>query len=381
MTPKLARFVDAQFSGARACATPALVFDLDRLRDNFAALRAALPTAHIYYAVKANPAAPVLDLLHRLGARFDAASINEVRQCLTAGAQPGLISFGNTVKKITAITAAHRAGVDLFAFDSAAELQKIAEAAPGARVFCRLAVSQEGADWPLSHKFGTDAPTAVALLIKAEQLGLVPYGLSFHVGSQQTGVGAYCDAIGAAALVFSDLRSRGIDLSMLNIGGGFPVRYRDDIPTMGAFGAAITEALRTHFGNHWPELIIEPGRALVADAGVVVSEVVLTCPRPTDQNRRWVYLDIGRFGGLAETEAEAIRYRISAPGVTGAPQPAVLAGPSCDGVDVLYRETDCPLPADLAAGDHVLIHDTGAYVTSYASQGFNGFTPPEEHYL
>ncbi len=381
MTPKLARFVDAQFSGARACATPALVFDLDRMRENYAALRASLPSAHIYYAVKANPAAPVLDLLTQLGSRFDAASIAEVRQCLAAGAAPSAISFGNTVKKAAAIAEAHDAGVDLFAFDSRAELEKIAAAAPGARVFCRLAVSQEGADWPLSHKFGTDAPTAVALLVEAEQRGLVPYGVSFHVGSQQTGVGAYCNAIGAASLVFTDLRSQGIDLSMLNIGGGFPVRYREDIPTLGAFGMAITEALRANFGNHWPELIIEPGRALVADAGVMVSEVVLTCPRPTDQQRRWVYLDIGRFGGLAETEAEAIRYRITAPGVTGAPEPAVLAGPSCDGVDVLYRETACPLPADLAAGDYVLIHDTGAYVTSYASQGFNGFAPPEEHYL
>jgi len=376
MNPKLAHFLD---SGAYS--TPALICDLDRVRENFRALQAALPDAAIYYAVKANPASPILDTLVGLESHFDAASIEEVRQCLIAGAEPGTISFGNTVKKSAAIAEAMRVGVDLFAFDSREELDKLAEAAPGARVYCRLAVSQEGADWPLPHKFGTDAAHARDLLIEAARRGLVPYGLSFHVGSQQTGVGAYQDAIGAAAMVFTDLRQRGIDLAMLNLGGGFPIRYRDEIPPIGDFGLAITEALRQHFGNHWPELIIEPGRALVGDAGVIVSEVVLACDRSADGGRRWVYLDIGRFGGLAETEDEAIRYRISAPGIRGKDQDMVIAGPTCDGVDVLYRKTVTLLPERLAAGDRVLIHDTGAYVTSYASQGFNGFSPPEEHYL
>ena len=271
--------------------------------------------------------------------------------------------------------------MNLFAFDSREELDKLAQLAPGARVYCRLAVSQIGAEWPLSRKFGTDPIDARTLMVEAADRGLVPYGLSFHVGSQQTGVGAYQEAIGVAAMVFTDLRCRGIDLTMLNIGGGFPIRYREDIPLMGDFGAAVTDALRQHFGNDWPELMIEPGRALVGDAGVIVSEVVLACNRSTDGDRRWIYLDIGRFGGLAETEGEAIRYRISAPGIGGPDNNMVIAGPTCDGIDVLYREAATPLPERLASGDRVLIHDTGAYVTSYASQGFNGFNPPEEHYL
>ena len=376
MSPKVARFLD---SGAFS--TPALICDLDRVRDNFNALRAAFPRTAIYYAVKANPAAPILDTLTQLGSKFDAASIEEIRLCLATGANPAEINFGNTVKKCSAILEAWHAGVNLFAFDSREELDKLAQLAPGARVYCRLAVSQSGAEWPLSRKFGTDPIDARTLMVEAAGRGLVPYGLSFHVGSQQTGVGAYQEAIGIAAMVFTDLRCRGIDLTMLNMGGGFPIRYREDIPSMGDFGAAVTDALRQHFGNDWPELMIEPGRALVGDAGVIVSEVVLACNRSTDGDRRWIYLDIGRFGGLAETEGEAIRYRISAPGISGPDNNMVIAGPTCDGVDVLYREAATPLPERLASGDRILIHDTGAYVTSYASQGFNGFNPPEEHYL
>ncbi len=376
MTPKLARFVDST-----AYATPCLALDLDRVEANYAALAAALPDARIYYAVKANPAAPVLARLNRLGSYFDAASIEEIGQCLAAGAEPKAISFGNTVKKSSAIAAAHRHGVGLYAFDSEEELEKLARHAPGARVYCRLAVSQQGADWPLSRKFGTTAAHAARLLERGAVRGLVPYGLSFHAGSQQTGVKAYQSAIAQAALVFTDLKRRGIDLRLLNLGGGFPTHYREDVPDAENFGAAIMAAIREGFGNDLPELLIEPGRAIVADAGVVISEVVLACRREADEGRRWVYLDIGRFGGLAETEGEAIRYRITAPGRTGPESRVVLAGPSCDGVDVLYRDTEYRLPEALEAGDLVLLHDTGAYVTTYASQGFNGFPPLAEHYI
>ncbi|HET9148800.1 MAG TPA: type III PLP-dependent enzyme [Acetobacteraceae bacterium] len=376
MTPKLAQFID---SGVPA--TPCLILDMDRVEENYRALRAALPDAAIYYAVKANPAAPILARLTSLGSRFDAASIEEIEQCLQAGAVAERISFGNTVKKASAIAAAHRHGVDLYAFDSMEELDKLSRFAPGAKVYCRLAVSQEGADWPLSRKFGTTAAHARDLLIEAAARGLVPHGVSFHVGSQQTGVGAYQSAIAQAAMVFTDLRERGIDLRLLNLGGGFPARYREDVPSFEDFGGAIMEAMCRAFGNNLPEMLIEPGRAMVADAGVVVSEVILACTREADEGRRWVYLDIGRFGGLAETEGEAIRYEITAPGASGAPAPAVLAGPSCDGMDVMYRSADYRLPQGLTAGDRVLIHGTGAYVTTYASQGFNGFPPPREHYI
>ncbi|MDE2583732.1 MAG: type III PLP-dependent enzyme, partial [Rhodospirillales bacterium] len=254
MTPKIARFL-THFQPA----TPCLVLDLDRVEQNFQALRRALPLARIYYAVKANPAAPVLDRLVSLGSSFDAAGIEEIDACLEAGARPEAISFGNTIKKNSAIARAHAAGVSLFAFDSDEELEKLAAHAPGARVYCRIRVENDGADWPLSRKFGTTVAHAGALMRRAGELGLDPYGLSFHVGSQQTTTAAYDLAISQVAMLFTDLTEAGVNLRMMNLGGGFPTRYREPVPEIGDFAAAIMGAMTRHFGNALPEMVIEPG--------------------------------------------------------------------------------------------------------------------------
>jgi ornithine decarboxylase len=371
----------AQFLVDHQPATPCLVFDVDRVSDNFRALRRALPLARIYYAVKANPAPQVLDRLVALGSSFDAASFEEIEACLAAGARPDAISFGNTIKKVSAIRRAHAAGVPMFAFDSIEELNKLAAHAPGARVYCRILVENTGADWPLSRKFGTSVESAKALMIRAAELGLDPYGLSFHVGSQQTDPAAYRTAVAKASLLFTDLRQAGVNLRMINCGGGFPTRYRDDIPEIGHFADAIMRAVIDHFGNDLPELIIEPGRSIVADAGVINSEVVLVSKRGATGPVRWVYLDIGRFGGLAETEGEAIRYSIATPHDGTATGPVSIAGPTCDGADIMYEKANYRLPLALTTGDQVQLLATGAYTTTYASQGFNGFAPMAEHYI
>ena len=271
--------------------------------------------------------------------------------------------------------------MSLFAFDSAEELQKLAQHAPGARVYCRILVENEGADWPLSRKFGTTVEQARALMLRAADMGLDPYGLSFHVGSQQTTTRAYEVAIGKVAMLFTDLTEAGVNLRMINLGGGFPTRYRDDVPEIDQFGDAIMTAMTGHFGNALPEMLIEPGRFIVGDAGVVSAEVVLVSRRDPDDPVRWVYLDIGRFGGLAETEGEAIKYRILTQH-DGTPMgPVAIAGPTCDGADILYEKSNYRLPLALASGDRVELLSTGAYVTTYASQRFNGFAPLAEHYL
>jgi ornithine decarboxylase len=376
MTPKIARFLAEQQP-----ATPCLVLDVDRVEQNFAALRAALPLAQIYYAVKANPARPILERLVRLGSRFDAASHEEIQACLAAGAAASAVSYGNTIKKVSAIRSAYAAGVNMFAFDCAEELDKLAAHAPGSRVYCRILVTNAGADWPLSRKFGTTIESARALMLRAGELGLDPYGLSFHVGSQQTDTASYEAAIGRVAMLFTDLRDSGVNLRMVNLGGGFPARYRDDVPGIDAFGRAIMRAMTEHFGNDLPDVVIEPGRFVVADAGVVSAEVVLVSHRDRNDPQRWVYLDIGRFGGLAETEGEAIRYRITTPHDGGAVGPVAIAGPTCDGADILYERSNYRLPMALACGDRIELLSTGAYVTTYASQGFNGFAPLAEHYI
>lgn len=376
MTPKVARFLAEQQP-----ATPCLVLDLDRVEANFRAIRHALPLAQIYYAVKANPARPVLERLVRLHSSFDAASYEEVAACLAAGAQPAAISFGNTIKKASAIRRAHEAGISLFAFDSAEELEKLAAHAPGARVYCRILVENAGADWPLSRKFGTSVEMAKELMLRAGDMGLDPYGLSFHVGSQQTATHAYEAAIGKVAMLFTDLTEAGVNVRMMNLGGGFPTRYRDEVPEIDRFGDAIMRAMTEHFGNALPEILIEPGRSVVGDAGLVSAEVVLVSRKSKDDPVRWVYLDIGRFGGLAETEGEAIKYRIATPRDGGKTGPVAIAGPTCDGADIMYEKSNYRLPLALRTGDRISVLSTGAYVTTYASQGFNGFTPLAEHYI
>jgi ornithine decarboxylase len=376
MTPKIARYLREH-----APATPCLVLDVDRVEENYRALKAALPLARVYYAVKANPAAPILARLTALGSSFDAASWEEIEACLAAGAAPGAISYGNTIKKVSAIRAAHAAGVTMFAFDSEPELLKLAKHAPGARVYCRILVKNEGAEWPLSRKFGCELEMARDLMVQARDLGLDPYGISFHVGSQQTSTAAYEGAIARVGMLFTDLKEAGVKLRMVNLGGGYPVRYRAEVPGIDDFGAAIMGAMTAHFGNDLPEMVVEPGRFLVGDAGVVSSEVVLVSRKGKDDPVRWVYLDIGRFGGLAETEGEAIKYAFRTPHDGGPDGPVTIAGPTCDSTDTLYEKSNYRLPLALEGGDRVELLSTGAYVTTYASQAFNGFRPLAEHYV
>ncbi|MDS1137872.1 ornithine/lysine decarboxylase [Nitratireductor indicus] len=363
------------FLATRRPEGPCLVVDLDVVRENYCAFEKALPDSKIYYAVKANPAPEILRLLAQLGSSFDTASVAEIEMALNAGATADRISFGNTIKKERDIARAFDLGIRLFAVDSVEEVEKIARVAPGARVFCRVLTDGEGADWPLSRKFGCVPEMAVDVLRQARALGLDAYGVSFHVGSQQTDLTAWDRALADARRVFAALAEEGIVLRMVNMGGGFPTRYLRDVPAAQAYGQAIFTALRKYFGNRIPETIIEPGRGMVGNAGVIKSEVVLISKKADNDNVRWVFLDIGKFGGLAETMDEAIRYPLLTRHDGSETAPCVLAGPTCDSADVLYEKTPYPLPLSLTIGDEVLIEGTGAYTTTYASVAFNGFEP------
>jgi ornithine decarboxylase len=363
-------------------ATPCAVIDLEQVRYNYRAMAKGAPWAEIFYAVKANPAAPILSLLGAEGSSFDAASIGEIEACLAAGVPAERISYGNTVKKRTDIATAYAQGIRLFAFDSSAELAKLAEAAPGARVFCRIVVANDGARWPLSRKFGCEPDEAVPLLIAARDAGLIPAGLSFHVGSQQTEPERWREGISRCATLFTRLAQEGINLELVNLGGGLPIPYRNDndVDTAWMFDA-IARALDEIFGAEMPRILMEPGRAIVATAGKILSEVVLVTDRIYGGRQRWVYLDVGRYGGLAETEGEAIQYYVGYEGSDDELAPAVLAGPTCDSHDVMYEEATYDLPVGLKAGDLLVFGNTGAYTTTYASVNFNGFAPLQEHFV
>ena len=354
---------------------PCLVVDLDVVRDNYRAFAKAFPDSRVFYAVKANPAPELLSLLASLGSCFDTASVAEIEMVLAAGASPERISFGNTIKKERDVARAYALGVRLFAVDCKAEVEKIARAAPGAKVFCRFLFGCAGAEWPLSRKFGCDPEMAVDVLEHAHKLGLEAVGVSFHVGSQQRRTAAWDEALKSASAIFRACAERGIALSMVNLGGGFPTKYLRDVPAVEAYGRSIFRALRKHFGNAIPETIIEPGRGMVGNAGMIEAEVVLVSNKSAHDHVRWVYLDIGKFGGLAETMGESIRYPIKTPRDGDEVGPCVLAGPTCDSADVLYEKRPYELPISLEIGDKVLIEGTGAYTATYAAVAFNGFAP------
>ena len=361
---------------------PCLVVDTEVVRENYNAFARAMPDSRVFYAVKANPAPEILRLLAGLGSSFDCASVPEIDMALAAGATPDRISYGNTIKKERDIAAAYARGIRLFAVDCVEEVEKISRAAPGSRVFCRILCAGDGAEWPLSRKFGCEPELAIGVLEHAHRLGLDAYGISFHVGSQQPNPAAWDAALKATAEVFRTLSDRGIQLRMVNLGGGFPAKYLKKIPLVKTYGRAISTALRKHFGNRIPETIIEPGRGMVGDAGIIKAEVVLISKKSaTEGEPRWVYLDIGKFGGLAETMDEAIRYPIRTVHDRDEKSPCVIAGPTCDSVDVLYEKAPYDLPVSLSIGDEVLIEGTGAYTTTYSAVAFNGFEPLKSYVI
>ena len=359
---------------------PCLVLDLDVVRDNYRAFASTLPDTKVFYAVKANPEPAILRLLADMGSCFDVASVAETRAVLAAGATPDRISYGNTIKKESEIATAFALGVTMFAVDCEAEVDKVGRAAPGARVICRIHCDGSGSEWPLSRKFGCEPQYAVDILEYAHRAGLAAHGVSFHVGSQQHNVEAWDRALASTAAIFRGCAERGIALQMVNLGGGFPATYLRKTPKLESYGKAIFRALRRHFGNAVPETIIEPGRGLVGNAGVIEAEVVLIAKRSPQDEVRWVYLDIGKFHGLAETIEESIRYPIRTARDGDEMVPSIVAGPTCDSVDVLYEKNPYPLPVSLAIGDKVLIEATGAYTATYSSVGFNGY-PPLKSYV
>ena len=362
--------------------TPFLIIDTATINRQYDEMIQAFPYANVYYAVKANPAPEVLTMLRDKGSNFDIASIYELDKVLALGVTPNRISYGNTIKKARDIRTFFEKGVRMFATDSEADLRNIARAAPGSKIYVRILT--EGtltADWPLSRKFGCQTDMAMDLMILARDLGLVPYGVSFHVGSQQRDIGAWDAALGKVKVIFERLRQEdGIELKMINMGGGFPANYISRTNDLQTYADEITRYIREDFGDEFPEIIIEPGRSLISNAGVLVSEVVLISRKSRTALHRWVFTDVGKFSGLVETMDEAIKFPIHTE-KTGEVEDVVIAGPSCDSADIMYENYKYGLPLNLAIGDRLYWLSTGAYTTSYSSIEFNGFPPLKDYYI
>lgn len=360
--------------------TPFLVVLLDMVQQKFEEFRASFPYAKIYYAVKANPGKDLLTMLRDLGSCFDIASIYELNRVLDLGVSPDRVSFGNTIKKAKHIREAYEKGVRLFVTDSEADIRNLAKEAPGARVFFRVLMEALTADWPLSRKFGCQPRMVTELVSLAADLGLEPHGISFHVGSQQREISAWDAAIAKANYLFEWMEEEHIHLKAMNMGGGFPADYLSKTNPLSVYAEEINRYMNLHFGDDVPEIYLEPGRGLVGEAGILVSEVVLISKKSKTDLKRWVYTDVGKFNGLIETMEESIKYPVYTEknGETG---DVILAGPTCDSQDIMYEDFKYQLPLSLDIGDRLYWLSTGAYTASYSSVEFNGFPPLKTYYL
>jgi len=362
--------------------TPFLVIDLKKIEENYKQLAQLLPYAKIYYAVKANPHPEILKLLADMGSYFDIASIYELDEVLKIGVSPDRISYGNTIKKEEDIKYAYEKGVRLFATDSSSDVKKLAENAPGSKVFFRILVEGGEADWPLSKKFGAHPDMIYHLIIKAKNLGLTPYGISFHVGSQQRDVGQWDSAISQCKYLFDAAKSEGIQLKLLNLGGGFPTQYLIPTNKLPVYTTEITRRLKEDFGEEFPEIMVEPGRYMVGDAGTIVTKIILISKKSVLNQYEWIYLDCGVYNGLMETLDESIKYPIFTEKENSAGKKEyVLAGPTCDSFDTLYQNFKYLLPSNLKDGDKLYFLTTGAYTSTYSTIAFNGFPPLKVYVL
>ncbi|HBM16263.1 MAG TPA: ornithine decarboxylase [Lentisphaeria bacterium] len=369
-------------SAADKYETPFLLVNTDIVERNYKDLQTFFPYAKTYYAVKANPDKEVLNKLNNLGSNFDIASIYELDKVLAIGVKPERLSYGNTIKKPNHIEYAYNKGVRLFATDSEMDLRNIAKTAPGSKIFCRiLTEGAETADWPLSRKFGCQPDMSIDLLILAKKLGLVPYGVSFHVGSQQRDIGTWDSAIAKVKYIYDWMSSNeDVRLKMINMGGGLPAPYLSKTNDLQIYADEITRYLHDDFGDELPEVILEPGRSMVGNCGILVSEIVLISRKSRTALDRWVYLDVGKFNGLIETLEECIKYPLYCE-KKGVCEESVIAGPTCDSQDVMYEYAQYSLPLSLAVGDRIYWLTTGAYTSSYCSVEFNGFPPLKTYHV
>ena len=374
---------------ARRHGTPLYIVSGEQIRHNYRLLDQGLPAVKLFYAVKANPHPGILEILAAEGAGFDVASRGECLAAVSAGANPrDDLIFADTVKDPRHIAHAHSIGLDDFTFDNPSELTQIARHAPGANVHLRLLVSNEGSVAHLNEKFGAPAGEAVELLLAARDQGLHPRGVSFHVGSQCLHARRYVEAFRTVRGVFDQAADRGLNLEMIDIGGGFPVRYHDEPVDLAATCAVIDGAYRELFGSEIDaglQLVAEPGRALVGDAVILVSRVISESVRLDSDGtpRNWLYFDDGTYGSFMEVLLYHVDYPLR--GLSdGAPTPYVLAGPTCDSIDVFSRDHSgavrpVTLP-EMHLDDLLVAGSMGAYTFSEATR-FNGFEPPAFVYI
>ena len=328
-----------------------------------------LPEVTPYYAIKANAHPGIIRTFIKLGAGFDVASAPEIKHVLRLGASPSKVVFANTIKTEDDIISARRRRVRLMTFDNEPELYKIAKHYPRARVLARIKVANQGSVVELSLKFGADPEHAYFLLRKARALGLVPAGISFHVGSQSTNVENYLQALEISAGIFKEAKKNGLQLKIMDIGGGFPIQHFDNEIGVNfeRMASQIRREIRALF-DKTVKFIAEPGRFLVGPAGILVTQVI---GRAFRNNKNYYYLNDGIYGDFSGMIFDHCRYEFKTLR-RGHKFLSTLAGPTCDSFDTLSLNEEVP---ELYVGDVIYVKNIGAYSSASATAGFNGFPP------
>lgn len=355
--------------------TPYFYTSKEILKQNYEAFSGLFHNAEILYALKANSDPKILTYLDQLGCGFEAASFYEIDLLLSLGVAPSRIIYGTSIKPAAHIYQSFHAGIHRFAADSREELEKIAENAPGSKIFIRAIVNDKGSVFKMSERFGTPPETLTDLIICARNLGLKTYGISFYVGSQATNAGRWAEGIETVRPAIEALLQEGITLEVLNIGGGFPVRYRNHryVPELEHIVTSINSAL--HQLPYIPKLLMEPGRGLVATSTVLVAEVIARNDR---DGKPWLCLDAGNYNALYEalihqgTTVFPV-HPLNPPTEATTPMLCTLAGPTGDSLDIIDRNV--VLPAYITVGDRLVFENAGAYTIAMATK-FNGFPVP-----
>jgi len=370
IVPESTLFKTLRYLDTEKTETPFLLIDKDKVREKTTMIGRNIKNAKVFYAVKANPDIEILRFLNGLNLGFEIASEGELEILSSIGVEPSRIISSNPVKSLKFLKIAASYRINHFSFDSMEEVDKIAKFIPDCNVYIRLSVPNEGSEWPLSKKFGVEIDDAVSLLSYAKYSGLNPVGITFHVGSQCTNIYNWNIALDKAKTLWDISRKKGMELRLLNIGGGYPIKYTKNVVSIEAIEKNVNNLIFERFPEDI-EIHIEPGRAVVGDAGIFVSTVIGKAVRGDED---WVYIDVGVFNGLMESVG-GIKYSYIVEGYKQARSRKqwTIAGPSCDSFDVIDKNVSLPEPQ---VGNLMLILSSGAYTVSYASE-FNGFSIPK----
>lgn len=349
---------------AQEYGTPLLVISLEQIEKNYRLLRTHLPRVKVFYAIKANPHRRILELMRDLGSNFDVASDGEIMELSSLGVDGSRMIYANPMKTVNGLRACRNAGVGKMTFDSAGEIDKMARECPGATVLLRIRIDNSSAHVDLNKKFGAAREQALELLLKARDAGLDAAGIAFHVGSQTTSADPYLYALDIAREIFEEAAAAGMQLRIMDIGGGFPIpepKVRFNLQEM-------LNQINARLDEDFPgvEIWAEPGRFICGTAVNLITSVIGVTERG---GQPWYFLDEGLYGTFSGVLFDQWDFKLIS-FKEGEQVAATFAGPSCDSLDIMFRGK---MTVRQEEGDLILVPICGAY-TSASATTFNGFS-------